>query len=171
MEKRYLEIQGKEVEVSEEVYKAYMQPVWKEKKRIQRAYKNLEELGEKETIKLSKSKNNEYVQVASIEDGFTNNKPLGLPLSLERAEEEAGFEIVSKINIEEVAMFNLLKEALYEVLSEFQERDQKIMELLLIYEMKEREVAKEVRCSQKTVNNVKNKLLPIIQEKMEDWRD
>ena len=171
MEKRYLEIQGKEVEVSEEVYKAYMQPVWKEKKRILRAYKNLEELEEKETIKSSKAKNNEYVEVASLEDGFTNNKPLGLPLSLEKAEEDAGFEIVSNINIEELATFNLLKEALYEVLSEFKVRDQKIMELLLIHEMKEREIAKEVGCVQKTVNNVKNKLLPIIQAKIEDWRD
>ena len=39
--KRILVVEGKEVEVSEEVYKTYMQPIQREKKRIQRAYKNL----------------------------------------------------------------------------------------------------------------------------------
>lgn len=38
-----LKINGKEIEVSEEVYKAYVQAIWKEEKRTQRAYKNLEE--------------------------------------------------------------------------------------------------------------------------------
>ena len=40
---RTLKINGKEIEVSEEVYKAYVQAIWKEEKRTQRAYKNLEE--------------------------------------------------------------------------------------------------------------------------------
>lgn len=40
---RTLKINGKEIEVSEEVYKEYMQSIWKEEKRTQRAYKNLEE--------------------------------------------------------------------------------------------------------------------------------
>ncbi len=30
--KRYLEIDGKEIEVSEEVYKEYMKPIWREKR-------------------------------------------------------------------------------------------------------------------------------------------
>ena len=38
---RFIEIDGEKVPVSEEVYKAYMQPIWREQKRIQRAYEDL----------------------------------------------------------------------------------------------------------------------------------
>lgn len=41
---RFIEIDGEKVPVSEEVYKAYMQPVWREQKRIQRAYKDLNDM-------------------------------------------------------------------------------------------------------------------------------
>ena len=37
--------------------------------------------------------------------------------------------------------------------------------------MKEREVAEVVGISQKTVNNIKNKHLPKIQEKLKPWKN
>jgi hypothetical protein len=38
MEKQfYLTINGKEITVTEEVYRAYKRPIWREKKRIQKA--------------------------------------------------------------------------------------------------------------------------------------
>ena len=168
--KRYLEINGKEIEVSEEVYKEYIRPIWKEKKRIQRAYKNLEELNKKDRVKTSREKNGEYVQAGTFETGFVETKEYGLPLSLEVAEEEYDFEIMSSQNIEEVVTYKLLEEAFLEVISEFSRRDQQILKLLFLYEMKERDVAKTVGVSQKTVNNVKNRHLPAIQEKMSPWR-
>ena len=72
--KRYLEINGKEIEVSEKVYKEYMKPIWREKKRIQRAYKNLEEIQDKDRIKTVAEKNGNYVQAGSLETGFVETK-------------------------------------------------------------------------------------------------
>ena len=168
--KRHLEIDGKEIEVSEEVYKEYMRPVWKERKRIQRAYKNLEELKDKDRIKTSAEKNGNYVQTGTTETGFFKTKEYGLPLSIEVAEEEYDFEVVSMQNTEDIVTYKLLEEAFLEVISEFSERDKKVLKLLFLYELKEREVAEVVGISQKTVNNIKNKHLPKIQEKLRPWK-
>ena len=168
--KRYLEINGKEIEVSEEVYKEYMKPIWREKKRIQRAYKNLEELQDKERIKTATEKNGNYVQAGSLETGFVETKEYGLPLSLDVAEEEYDFEVTSVKNTEDIVTYKLLEEAFLEVISEFSERDKKVLKLLFLYEMKEREVAEVVGISKKTVNNIKNKHLPKIQEKLRPWK-
>ena len=168
--KRYLEINGKEIEVSEEVYKEYMRPIWREKKRTQRAYKNLEELQDKDRIKTATEKNGNYVQSGSLETGFVETKEYGLPLSLDAAEEEYDFEVTSVKNTEDIVTYKLLEEAFLEVISEFSERDKKVLKLLFLYEMKEREVAEVVEISQKTVNNIKNKHLPKIQEKLRPWK-
>lgn len=169
--KRYLKINGKEIEVSEEVYKEYMKPVWKEKKRIQRAYKNLEELQGAERIKTAAEKNGNYVQAGSLETGFTKTKVYGLPLSLDVAEEKYDFEVNSVQNTEDMVVYKLLEEAFLEVISEFSGRDKKVLRLLFLYEMKEREVAEVVGISQKTVNNIKNKHLSKIQEKLRPWKN
>lgn len=168
--KRYLEINGKEIEVSEEVYKEYMKPIWREKKRIQRAYKNLEELQDKDRIKTVAEKNGNYVQAGSLETGFVETKEYGLPLSLDVAEEEYDFEVTSVKNTEAIVTYKLLEEAFLEVISEFSERDKSVLKLIFLYEMKEREVAEVVGISQKTVNNIKNKHLPNIQEKLRPWK-
>lgn len=168
--KRYLEINGKEIEVSEEVYKEYMRPIWKEKKRIQRAYQNLEEVRSEEGIKSSIEKNGEYVQVGSFESGFMDGKEYGLPLSLEVAEEEYNFEAISSHNVEDIITYRLLEEAFLDVINKFPNRDKEILKLLILYQMKEREVAEVIGVSQKTVNNIKNRYLPIIQRKMKPWK-
>ena len=51
------------------------------------------------------------------------------------------------------------------------ERDKSVLKLTFLYEMKEREVAEVVGISQKTVNNIKNKHLPKIQEKLKPWKN
>ena len=113
--KRYLEINGKEIEVSEEVYKEYMKPIWREKKRIQRAYKYLQELQDKDRIKTMAEKNGNYVQAGSLETGFVDTKEYGLPLSLDVAEEEYDFEVTSVKNTEDTVAYKLLRMLLLEV--------------------------------------------------------
>lgn len=115
-------------------------------------------------------KNGNYVQAGSLETGFVETKEYGLPLSLDVAEEEYDFEVTSVKNTEEIVTYKLLEEAFLEVISEFSERDKKVLKLLFLYEMKEREVAEVVGISQKTVNNIKNKHLPKIQEKLRPWK-
>jgi hypothetical protein len=80
---RYIEIDGVKVPVSEEIYKAYMQPVWREKKRIQRAYEDLNEMddpfaGSGKVLKQANAGNGSGLHQVKM----------GLPLSLNQAKEE-----------------------------------------------------------------------------------
>lgn len=161
MKKRILVIDGKEIEVTEEVYKVCMQSEWKEKKRVQRAYKRLEE---------EKTVADQYKQVATIKDGFTHI-PYGLPLSLEVAMEEASFEPRIDDDTIEIVSYQILLEELLKVLSDLKERDRKIMKLVIVDELDERSIADIVGVSQKTVNNVKNRHFPYIQEKLKHWNE
>lgn len=71
MEKiRFIEIKGKKIEVSEDVYKAYMQPIWKENKKQYRAYKNLEDISNQEIIQSSNSKLGRFSQVGTFSSDF-----------------------------------------------------------------------------------------------------
>lgn len=56
--KRFIEVDGLEVEVSEEVYKEYMRPIWREEKRVQRLYKNFNDTNEV------------YLKSRSLKEGF-----------------------------------------------------------------------------------------------------
>lgn len=161
MKKRILVIEGKEVEVTEEVYKVCARPEWKDKKRIQRAYKRLEK--EKTTADY-------YKQVATIKDGFTH-RAYGLPLSLEVAMEEASFEPRVDDDTIEIVSYQILLEELLEVLSNLKERDRDIMKLVIVDELDERSVADIVGVSQKTVNNVKKRHFPYIREKLKHWKE
>ncbi|OLS02591.1 sigma factor-like helix-turn-helix DNA-binding protein [Tissierella creatinophila] len=161
---RFIEIDGEKVPVSEEVYKAYMQPVWREQKRIQRAYKDLNEMddpfaGSGKILKQSNAGNG---------SGLHHIK-MGLPLSLNQAREEQGFEAKSETNVEEEVAYKILLDELLNILDELNDKDSKAMKLVLIEGLSEREVAKEIGMSRKTVNNRKKKYLPIIQEKLKDW--
>lgn len=162
---------NQEVEVSKDVYSAMMRPVWKEKKRVQRSYSDLNKLREKEengTSNKMVSPPNQFKALGGRGEPMLQLR-MGLPLSLDRICEETNFEATTQQNVEEAAEYHLLYEAFEEVLDDFSERNKMIMTHLLIDEMTEREVAEIVGCSQKTVNNTKKKLLPIIQEALKDW--
>lgn len=161
---RYIEINGEKVVVSEEVYKAYMQPIWREQKRIQRAYKDLNEMDDPYLMsgKVLKQSN------AGNGSGSFHVK-VGLPLSLDQANEEQDFEARSDINLEEEAAYQILLGELLEVLDELGDKDSKAMKLILIEGLTENEVAEEIGVSRKTINNRKKKYLPIIQERLKNW--
>lgn len=172
MEKiRFIEIKGKKIEVSEDVYKAYMQPIWKENKKQYRAYKNLEDISNQDIIQSSNSKLGRFSQVGTFSSDFMPTKEYGLPLSLETAFESSGFEIESSDDIESIVTSKLIFDAFLDLIKNFPEKHQEIIKLVYIYEMTERDVANELGVSQKTVNNVKRKYLPIIQEELKPWRN
>ena len=98
-------------------------------------------------------------------------KEYGLPLSLETAFESSGFEIKSSDDIESIVTSKLIFDAFLDLIKNFPEKHQEIIKLVYIYEMTERDVANELGVSQKTVNNVKRKYLPIIQEELRPWRN
>lgn len=125
--RRELEINGQIVEVTEEVYKAYMQPIWKEEKMIQRAYQSLENAMSKKSKVNLKS----YRQIGDTKNGFTF-APLGLPLSLDQIYEDSGFEIEDTHDPFVEASYNILVAELLQVLNTFTKRDAEVMKLLLI---------------------------------------
>jgi RNA polymerase sigma factor (sigma-70 family) len=161
---RYIEIDGVKVPVSEEIYKAYMQPVWREKKRIQRAYEDLNEMddpfaGSGKVLKQANAGNGSGLHQVKM----------GLPLSLNQAKEEQDFEVTSNENVEEEAAYHILLGELFDILDELNDKDRQAMKLTLIDGLTEREVAKEIGVSSKTVNNKNQKYLPIIREKLKHW--
>lgn len=154
--KRFLEIDGLEVEVTEEVYKEYMRPIWREEKRVQRLYKDFNNTDEL------------YTKSRSLKEGFIEEAK-GLPLSLDKALENSSFEPEDLEDVFLETSYLILLEQLYEVLKSFREKDMRIMKLHLINEFSQREIAKELGISQKTVSNRIKKLLPLIQEKLKNW--
>ena len=154
--KRIIEVDGLEVEVTEEVYKEYMRPIWREEKRVQRLYKNFNDTNEV------------YLKSRSLKEGFIEEVK-GLPLSLDYALEFAGFEPEDLEDVFLETSYQILLDQLYEVLKGFKEKDMKIMKLHLINEFSQREIANELGISQKTVSNRIKKLLPLIQEKLKSW--
>lgn len=163
---------NQEVEVSEDVYFEMMRPEWREQKRTQRAYEDVNRAWEHykdEKTKWLPSPQDHFKALAGTGEPLVQLK-MGMPLSLDRISEDTNFEATAQSNVEEDAEAHLLYEAFEEVLNDFSERNKLIMSLLFIEELTEREVADIVGCSQKTVNNTKKKLLPIIQEALIDWK-
>lgn len=161
-----------EVEVSEEIYLEMMRPEWREQKRTQRAYEDVNRAWEHykdEKTKWLPSSQDHFKALAGTGEPLAQLK-MGMPLSLDRISEDINFEASARENVEEAAEAHLLYMAFEEVLNDFSERNKLIMSLLFIEELTEREVAEIVGCAQKTVNNTKRKLLPIIQEAMKDWK-
>lgn len=163
---------NQEVEVTEEIYLEMMRTVWREQKQTQRAYEDINVAWsnyEEEKSDWMPGTPDQFTAMGGTGEPISQLK-MGLPLSLDRIAEDTNFEASARENVEAVAEALLLSEAFEEVLNDFSERNKMIMSLLLIDEMTEREVALIVGCSQKTVNNTKRKLLPIIQETMKDWK-
>ena len=167
-----LKIRKQEIQVNEEVYKAMMRPEWREKKRIQRAYRdknflwNQYENGEisdlPDSSKEFKAMNGNGEVISQLR--------MGLPLSLEQINEITHFQVQESKDVESAFQNKLIWDAFYQTLSSFKQRDQLIMELSLVDQLSEREIALRVGCSQKTVNNVKKRLIPILQNELKDWR-
>jgi RNA polymerase sigma factor (sigma-70 family) len=131
MKEFYVTIQGAKVIVKEEVYRAYIQPFWKEKKRRQR-------------------------QTA---DGI-------IPLSLDQLVEdnESGFDVTDKSNIEAEVARKLDNEEIHCILAQLPESDRAIIDGLIYDQKTERELAAELGMSQKTVNNHRRRILGKLHE-------
>ena len=136
---RYIEVDGVKVPVNKEIYDAYMQPVWREKKRIQRAYEDLNKMDDpfSESGKVLKQSS------ASNGTGLQQLK-MGLPLSLNQAKEEQDFEATSNIDVEEEVAYRILLSELFDILDELNDKDRQAMKLTLIDGLTESEVAKEI---------------------------
>jgi len=134
----YLPIKGEKVPVSEETYRAYKQPVWKEKKRIQRETAD-------GTIPLSLDK--------LIDDALANE-----------SEGRNGFDIPSDEDVEAAVCQQAILDALFEAIEELSEEEKVLIHDIFYMGKTEREIAASVGITQKAINKRKTKLLGKLSE-------
>ena len=148
----YIEINGQEIPVSEEVYRAYKRPVWTEHKRKERSKRCIGENGINCTGDCSKCDKQRIGSILSLdafeEDGFEPSDP-----SPEPAEIVAG---------------KLLLEELFKALDELDPDSRRICELIA-QGATEREIAAVLGIRQSTLNYRKHQLLTRLRERLVDF--
>ena len=152
----HLTIEDQVVEVTEEVYRAYKQPLWAERKREEREKRCIISNGKGKTKRC-------------MEDCSTCDKQrTGSTLSLDKFS-DVGFDVPDSTNIDELVEDKLLLEELFAALDELDPENRRIAELFSMGKT-EREIAKYIGCSQKTVNNRKPKIFAQLKEALKDWK-
>ena len=152
----HLTIEDQVVEVTEEVYRAYKQPLWAERKREEREKRCIISNGNGKTKRC-------------MEDCSTCDKQrTGSTLSLDKFSDD-GFDVPDLVNIDELVEDKLLLEELFNALDELDPENRRIAELFSMGKT-EREIAKCIGCSQKTVNNRKPKIFAQLREALKDWK-
>lgn len=150
---RFIEIEGQQISVTDEVYRAYKRPAWAEYKRKEREKLCRDDNGNRCTKDCSNCKKQRN----------------GTPYSLDSFSDDFGFEPAAKIDVAELVMDKLLLEELYSVLNELDSDNRRIIELFSLG-LPEREIATEVGLSQKAVNKRKKKLFAMLRERLKDFR-
>ena len=152
----YLTIDGQKIPVTEDVYRAYKQPVWAERKRQERDKRCLVSNGEGKTKRC-------------MEDCSQCDKQRsGSTLSLDKFTED-GYEVPGAIDVAELVAEKLLFEELTAALNELDPQNKRIAELCG-EGMSERQIADKVGLSQKTVNNRKAKIFGQLQQRLKNYR-
>jgi len=148
----FIEIEGQKVPVTEEVYKAYIRPIWIEQKRNEREKRCRDENGARCTKDCSNCR----------------KQRTGTPYSIDSFQGDFRFEPIDNIDIAELVADKLLLAELYSILNELDPGSRRIIELFSIG-LPEREIATEVGMSQKAVNKRKKKLFTLIREKLKNF--
>ena len=148
---RYIEIDGHQIPVTEEVYRAYKRPLWAEHKRREREKRCRDENGNRCTDDCSKCDKQRTGSVLSL-DKFTDD----------------GFEIADTVDLAELVADKLLLEELYAALEELDPVNRRILELFA-FGKSEREISAEIGPSQKTINNRKAKLFAQLRDRLKGF--
>lgn len=152
---RYIEIDGQQIPVTEEVYRAYKRPLWAEHKRKEREKRCVISDGKGGTKRCAG-------------DCSNCDKPrTGSVLSLDKFTED-GFEVADPVDIAELVADKLLFEELYTALEELDPDNRRIMELFSIGKS-EREIASDIGLSQKAINKRKKKLFAQLRDRLKDF--
>jgi RNA polymerase sigma factor (sigma-70 family) len=149
---RCIEINGEQIAVTEEVYRAYKRPLWAEHKRRER----------------DKRCGYEHSDVCAGECRLCDKDRKSRALSLERFHED-GFDIPDKIDMAEFVADKLLAETLETALSALEPDNLRIVKMLFFEDMSEREVAANIGLSQKGVNKRKAKILAQLREHLKNF--
>lgn len=153
----HLTIDNQVIEVTEEVYRAYKQPLWAERKRQEREKRCV--------IGNGKGK----VKRCTSDCSTCDKQKTGSALSLDKFSAD-GFDIPELISVDELVADKLLLEELYKALGELDPENRMIAELFSMGKT-EREIAEYIGRSQKTINNRKPKIFTQLLESLKNWSD
>lgn len=157
---RYIEIDGEQIPVTEEVYRAYKRPAWAEHKRKEREKRCRDEKGN------ICNKSCRVCDLERAEKGLPPMERTSIALSLDKFTED-GFEMADTVDIVELVADKLLFEELYAALQELDPDNRRIIELYS-HGKSEREIAADIGRSQKTINKRKTKLFAQLKERLKD---
>lgn len=149
---RYIFIDNQPIPVTEEVYRAYMRPIWREHKRRERA-KRCRIGGVRCTGDCSQCP----------------YKRTGNALSIERMQGVGHDPVDTTYDLEMVVEGRLLLEALFEQLEALDPDGQVLCQLLMDGES-ERQIAGQLGISQAAVNKRKQKVFALLREALDDWK-
>ena len=144
---RQIDIDGEQVPVTEEAYRAYKRPAWAEHKRKEREKRCRDKHGNRCIADCSKC----------------DKQRTGSAFSLDSLADESGYEPADTVDIAEIVADSLLLKELYDALEKLDPDNRIIMELFSIGKS-ERQIAAEIGLSQKAINKRKTKLFAQLRE-------
>jgi len=152
-EKQYfIDINGQQVPVSEEVYRAYKRPAWAEHKRQERGKRCIGENGSRCTGDCSQC---DKLRTGSV-------------LSLDAFEDEGYEPSDAAPDPAEVVAYKLLLEELFKALEELDSDNRRICELIA-QGATEREIATVLGIRQSTLNYRKRQLMARLRDRLSDF--
>jgi RNA polymerase sigma factor (sigma-70 family) len=161
----HLTIEGQVVEVTEEVYRAYMQPLWAERKRKEREARCIISDGKGGTKRCTRSCRE--CDLERAKKGLSPIERNGSVLSLDKRQAD-GVDFPDSVNVYELVEDKMRLEELLDALEELSPENRRIAELISIGKT-EREIAECIGRSQKTVNNRKPRIFAQLREALKDW--
>ena len=157
----YLTIRGQEVEVSEEVYRAYIQPVRAERRRKQRAFR----------CKIKGKKGNLVRCQKDCREcpyALSGHNALGNSLSLDRMKDE-GVDIEDRrLDVEQNYIDEEEKRELYAAISKLTPRQKELVEMIYFEEKSQEEVADMLGISQCTISLTLKKAAETLKKLLEN---
>ena len=133
----YLTIRGQEVEVSEEVYRAYIQPVRAERRRKQRAFRCKIKGERLNLVRCNKD-------CRECPYALSGHNALGNSLSLDRMKDE-GVDIEDRhLDVEQNYIADEEKRELYAAVAKLTPRQKELIEMIYFDGMTQEEVAKKL---------------------------
>ena len=148
---RFIEIDGQQIPVTEDVYRAYKRPLWSEHKRREREKRCRNVNGNRCTDDCSQCE----------------KQRTGSVLSLEKLTED-GFDIPDPLDLTQMIEDSEMLEKLHSVLGELDSRDRQIIDCFC-EGVSERDIAVLVGLSQKGVNKRKARLFAHLQQRLKDF--
>lgn len=154
----YLRVEGKYIEVSEQVYYGYMRSLWAEKKsneRTNRCYKE---------GRRCKGRCDECEYFRS-----------GTVVSLDCMMEDSNFDIADtkRRSVEDTVILKMMIEALYEQIGRLEPEDRFLISALYLFDepMTQEEIADELAIDQSTVLRRRDRILKTLHAALKDWED